>query len=210
MPKIFVDNGGGAAGGSGDVTGPGSSTDEAIARFNGTSGKILQDSSVLIDDSDNITGAVSVTIDTLILDNSNADVGLAREAAGVVRVTDGSTGISDLLHTVLVEANTAVAAAPNAITAIESGTVFTNEGAAAENVHDLPTAVAGLQYTFIVQDADGIQVNAATADTIRHDGTVSASAGLIESATIGNVVTLVAINATEWIATTLVGAWTIT
>lgn len=43
------------AGGSGDVTGPGSSTDNAAARFDGTGGKTLQDSSLLIDDSGNIS-----------------------------------------------------------------------------------------------------------------------------------------------------------
>lgn len=41
--------------GPGDVSGPASSTDTAVARFNGTGGKTLQDSGVLIDGSDNVT-----------------------------------------------------------------------------------------------------------------------------------------------------------
>lgn len=40
---------------SGDVTGPASSTDNAVARFDGTTGKIIQDSGASIDDSGNIT-----------------------------------------------------------------------------------------------------------------------------------------------------------
>lgn len=40
--------------GGGDVDGPGSATDNAIARWDGTSGKLLQDSLVAIDDSGNI------------------------------------------------------------------------------------------------------------------------------------------------------------
>jgi len=44
-----------AGGGSGDVTGPGSSTDNAIARFDGTGGKTLQNSGLTIDDSGNLT-----------------------------------------------------------------------------------------------------------------------------------------------------------
>lgn len=36
--------------GTGDVTGPGSSTDKAIARFNGTTGKIIQDSKTIVQD----------------------------------------------------------------------------------------------------------------------------------------------------------------
>lgn len=48
---------------SGDVTGPASSTDNAIARYDGTTGKLLQDSGVLIDDTDNVTGVTSLTAD---------------------------------------------------------------------------------------------------------------------------------------------------
>lgn len=51
----------GGGGGSGDVTGPASSTDNAITRFNGTGGKTIQNSGVTIDDSNNIAGAVGVT-----------------------------------------------------------------------------------------------------------------------------------------------------
>lgn len=49
--------------GVGDVAGPGSSTDNAIPRFDGTGGKTLQDSGVTIDDSDNMTvpGTLGVT-----------------------------------------------------------------------------------------------------------------------------------------------------
>jgi len=40
--------------GSGDVTGPASSTDNAIARFDGTGGKTIQNSNVTIDDTGNL------------------------------------------------------------------------------------------------------------------------------------------------------------
>lgn len=46
---------------SGDVVGPASATDNAVARFDGTTGKLLQNSSVTIDDSGNI--ATSGTVD---------------------------------------------------------------------------------------------------------------------------------------------------
>jgi hypothetical protein len=47
---------GGGGGGSGDVTGPGSSTDNAVARFDGTGGKTLQNSLVLVSDTGQISG----------------------------------------------------------------------------------------------------------------------------------------------------------
>jgi hypothetical protein len=47
-----------------------SSTDNAIVRTNGASGEAVQDSGILIDDSDNLTGVTSLTIDA----NSSIDV----------------------------------------------------------------------------------------------------------------------------------------
>jgi len=107
------------------------------------------------------------------------------------------------------EVNAAVSGAPNVLTADESGKVFSNEGSAAKNYHTLPTARAGLTFTFIVQDVDGVRVVADSGDTIRIAASESAAAGYIECATIGNAVTLVAVNATEWIATSYVGTWTV-
>jgi hypothetical protein len=118
--------------------------------------------------------------------------------------------VGTLLNQKLVEANTAVSGSPNIITSSESGSVFTNEGATALNYHTLPTAASGLTYTFYVQDADGIRVTANTGDTIRIDTSVSASAGYAESTTVGSSVTLTAINATEWVATSVIGTWTLT
>jgi hypothetical protein len=114
------------------------------------------------------------------------------------------------LTKVLVEANTAGSGSPNIITATESRSVFTNEGATALNYHTLPTAAVGLVYTFYVQDTDGIRVVANTGDTIRIDTVVSAAAGYAESTTVGSSVTLTAINATEWVATSVIGTWTLT
>lgn len=42
--------------GTGDVTGPGSSTDNAVVRFDSTTGKLIQNSGVIVDDSNNVSG----------------------------------------------------------------------------------------------------------------------------------------------------------
>ena len=54
--------------GLGDVLGPASSTDNAVARFNGTGGKNIQSSGVIIDDNDNITFGGNVDISSEISD----------------------------------------------------------------------------------------------------------------------------------------------
>lgn len=51
----------------------------------------------------------------------------------------------------LVEANTAASGAPNVLTALESRTALTNEGATSQNYHTLPTAVAGQTFTVYCQ-----------------------------------------------------------
>ncbi len=104
---------------------------------------------------------------------------------------------------------TAQASTPLTLTSSDSGKVYTNEGATAQIVFNLPTAAADLNFTFITQDADGIQVVAASGDTIRIAASATPAAGNISNTTIGNTVQLVAINATEWIATYYVGTWTV-
>jgi hypothetical protein len=65
-------NYGGGSGGSGDVVGPASSTDNAIVRFDGTTGKIIQDSGITIADgaSGTLSGTNSgdVTLDSTVTD----------------------------------------------------------------------------------------------------------------------------------------------
>lgn len=143
--------------------------------------------------------------------NGSADAGFKRSAAGVVLATNGSSGTGSLLNSRLVEDNTAVAAGPNVILAAETNSVYTNQGAAALNVHTLPTPAAGLQYTFCVKDTDGIKVACAAAgQTIRLHTTVSGSGGFIQSTTIGDCFTLTALSTTEWYVTALVSAAIIT
>lgn len=105
------------------------------------------------------------------------------------------------------EASTVGSGSPNILANAESGKLLTNEGTTAINYHTLPTAVAGLTFTFVVQDADGMRIAANTGDTIRLGSKVTAGAGYIQSTTIGDYVSLTAINATEWLGHAY-GTWT--
>lgn len=58
----------------GDVVGPGSSTDNAVARWDGTTGALLQDSGVILDDSDNMTGVNDLTVDNDLTVTNDATV----------------------------------------------------------------------------------------------------------------------------------------
>lgn len=62
--RLLVDVSG--ASGTGDVVGPASSTDNAIARYDGTTGKLLQNSAVVIaDTTGNMSGMQQITVGTV-------------------------------------------------------------------------------------------------------------------------------------------------
>lgn len=67
--KAYVDS----SSSGGDVVGPGSATDNSIARFDSTTGKLLQNSGVSIDDSNNVVVPGSLTSSTsLVLEDPGA------------------------------------------------------------------------------------------------------------------------------------------
>jgi hypothetical protein len=65
------------AGALGDVVGPASATDNALARFDATTGKLIQNSSVIVDDTGNIGVGVTPNTWTLGKSVSVGDVGSA-------------------------------------------------------------------------------------------------------------------------------------
>ena len=120
--------------------------------------------------------------------------------AGVSRMDGG------ILGTRVVSAQTG---ATVTVTAADSGKVFTNEGTSADVQFNLPAAAAGLTYTFIQQDSvDLVKIQTTGDDTIRDGSVVTAAPGYIKSTARGDTVTLVAINATEWLVTYGTGNWT--
>lgn len=86
--------------GAGDVTGPGSSTDNAITRFDGTTGKIIQNSTVTIDDTGNITDSNSAAGATLSMTLSNTSNTASSNALHQVTVAGTSAGDAFTTYTV--------------------------------------------------------------------------------------------------------------
>jgi hypothetical protein len=137
-----------AGGGGGDVTGPVSSTDNAVTRFDGTTGDIIQNSAVTIDDSGNI--ATSGTVDGRDLSadgtkldgiQAGADVTDATNVAAAggyvaggtdVAVADGGTGRSTASTAYgLIAAGTTAAGVQQTVTPGTSGHLLKSNGASA-------------------------------------------------------------------------------
>lgn len=85
-----------AASGSGNVSGPASSTDNAIARYDLATGKIIQNSGVIIDDSNNVSGIGTLAAGASTITSSSASaltVGLNGATNPALKV-DASTALS--------------------------------------------------------------------------------------------------------------------
>jgi parallel beta-helix repeat protein len=86
---VSVDTG---AGGGGNLTGPISSTDNAIARFDGPSGNTIQNSGITIDDSNNVAGVGALSSGAI---TSTGASSLGSLSLGTdLPVTEGGTGAS--------------------------------------------------------------------------------------------------------------------
>lgn len=199
-----IEGGGGGGGGvSGLTTADGGTAiaDNAIIRGDGTEG--IQGSIWALSDAGDLTSSSGLTL----IAGAGKNLNLTPGAGGNIAFNGNalSVGSNSVLTNFFTEA---LASTPVNADANYARYLYSNEGAAAQIVVTLPTAVAGKDFTFVIQDADGFRVTANTGDTIRVIDKVTAAAGYIESTTIGSVVRLVAINATEWFAVSIHGVWT--
>ena len=95
----------------GDVVGPASATDNAIARYDSTTGKLLQNSVVLVGDTGVVTGVTELTVSTKVVsphfDAQNSAGGSLRNASGVAQLQWGGGGGNNLSVDVAININPA-------------------------------------------------------------------------------------------------------
>lgn len=92
---------GGGGGGSGDVVGPASSTDNAVVRFDGTTGKAIQDSLVILSDTGNLSGigtlssgqitSSSLTASTALISGASKEITSSPTTAAELAFVSGVT-----------------------------------------------------------------------------------------------------------------------
>jgi hypothetical protein len=106
---ITITNGAGSitisAAGTGDVAGPGSATDNAIARFDGTTGKLIQNSGVTITDGGVLTTTANVSVNGVTI-GKGTGTGTSNLAIGATAGDSMTTGRQNTF--VGVDAGTAV------------------------------------------------------------------------------------------------------
>lgn len=80
------------------VTGPGSSTDEALARYNGITGKLVQNSGVTLNDSNEMGGLAQLNVDNLRLDGNTLS---STDVDGDILLSPNGTGDIDAATNVI-------------------------------------------------------------------------------------------------------------
>lgn len=109
-----------AGAGAGDFVGPASSTDNAVVRFDSTTGKLGQNSGVIIDDSNNVSGVGTLANGTQTLTSTSANalaVGASGATNPVLQVDANTASVATG-----VKITGAAAAGGVTIAAISSGT----------------------------------------------------------------------------------------
>ncbi len=177
--------------GSGDVLGPASSTDNAVARFDGTGGTSLQNSVVTIADSSGDTAGVgtlglsgpitdaSMTADRAVVTNgSKAHVSSATTATEIGYVSGVTSAIQTQLN--------AKQASGSYITGLTGDVTAAGPGSVAATVAAVGGSTAAAVGTATVLANAAVSANTNDA-IVKRDGSGNFAAGTITAALTGNV-----------------------
>lgn len=183
---------------TGDVVGPASSTDNAVARFDGTTGKVIKNSVVIVDNSGNMSGVAALSAVSAALSGLTANRHVFTGASGALQapyaLTNGQLAIG----------STGAQPAAGAITSLD-GSLTVTLGAGTINI---TVAGSGGGAT-----GTGQTIGAVTADVITFPLGVTAGtysievqvAGFESGTPAGVGVTLTAAVRTDGASATLIG-----
>ena len=159
----------------GDVVGPSSATDNAITRFDTTTGKLLQNSVVLVGDTGVVTGVTELTASTKVVsphfDAQNSAGGALRNASGTAQLQWGGGGGNNLSVDVAININPA-----NAQVAISP----TGTGSVAIN-----PATAGTMNNMVIGGTTPLAITGTTITATSFVGSGASLTNVVNSATAG-------------------------
>ena len=195
---------------NGDVYGPGSSTDNAIVRFDGTTGKTLQNTSqVTISDAGVLSSSVGATLGNLILNDDARSLTLS----GTISSSAGATFLGPVIANGALNVSgtlTAATFSPASISGAVKINVFTHKilsnnsietsasivakttisGAGAASFATLTTEEASITLAGVVSGAGAVQAKSLTTEeaSISAAGVFTGSGGISgQSLTIANL-----------------------
>lgn len=126
---------------------------------------------------------------------------LSTGVTGLLGVANGGTGVNAFGSVTLYTGN-------QTLTAAQSYGTFANTGAAGPVTLTMPTPVVGLEYTFVVTEAQNLILDVGGSVVIALGEITTTPGGQLSSNSPYSVLTLKALSTTLWVATSLLGTWT--
>lgn len=145
------------------ITGPASATGNAVARFDGTTGKLIKDSGVAIDDSNNVSGVATLTATTVAGTNvtkGGANVAKATQTFSLTVIIEAPEDGDDYILWINIPfAGTIVETATVCEDGSCTATVFTGDDACDPNSVSIVMDVVAQEVLFDVGDTIGVAID---------------------------------------------------
>jgi hypothetical protein len=166
----------------------------------------LEDVTITADEANILDGVTATYLELNYLDITAAGTAQASKAL----VLDASKQVDSLTVTSALRYRRPlkyVTAAYDSLTAVESGSLIILRPLAAKSTVVLPPAAKGLEFTFMVADADSARIRASTVTTA--DSLIATSgAAAVYTTSVAGTFTATAADTTRWFITAPVGTWT--
>ncbi len=144
------------------------------------------------------------TTSTTTINAGSGKINLVGELSTGDAITgDGTAALTGFLRTVVNDAD-----GEATLLVSESGSVQTNAGAGGAAAWVLPAAAPGLEFTFVVMAAQELRVTPAAGDAINIAGSQGDAAEYWTANAVGESLTLIAVDDTNWVAKCYTGTWT--
>ena len=114
---------------------------------------------------------------------------------------DGTDVLGAFLKTVYNDVN------GRTLSGVDSDTCQTNLNGSAPGAWVLPTAAAGLEYTFLLLAAQELRVTPAAGDNINYGGTAMAAQEYYYADAVGETLHIIAADDTQWFVISSTGTW---
>jgi len=144
---------------SGNVDGPSSSTDNAVARFDGTTGKLIQNSAVTIDDSNNVSGVVQLNATTVDATNVEATNIKAKDGTAAIQIADTTGVVSVTAAPILTALTASQAVFTNGTKALVSNAITGTGNVVMSTSPTLVTPILGTPTSVTLTNATGLPIS---------------------------------------------------